>query len=144
MIIEGQHFPFTETDSSLKAASPSPYLPLTLNYEDVFLPVSGLLDTGATVNVLPYEIGERLGAIWERQTVPVYLTGNLARFEARALVVSATVGKFAPVRLAFAWTKTSDVPLILGQVNFFLEFDVCFFRSQQIFEVKPNAQQSLT
>lgn len=138
MLIEGQRFPFTETDRSLGAASSLPYLPLTLSYQGISLSASGLLDTGATVNVLPYEIGRQLGAIWDRQTTPVRLTGNLARFEARVLIVSATVGEFAPVRLAFAWTQASNVPLILGQVNFFLEFDVCFFRSQKTFEVKPR------
>ncbi|MCL0061122.1 hypothetical protein M1N88_04600 [Dehalococcoidia bacterium] len=77
------------------------------------LSASGLLDTGATVNVLPYEIGRQLRAIWDRQTTPLRLTGNLARFEARALIVSATVGEFAPVRLAFAWTRASNVPRII-------------------------------
>jgi hypothetical protein len=100
--------------------------------------VSGLLDTGATVNVLPCDTGRQLGAVWDQQTTPVHLTGNLARFEARVLIVSATVGEFAPVRLAFAWTRANNVPLILGQVNFFLEFDVCFFRSQKAFEVKSK------
>ena len=138
MLTEAQRFSFTEIDRSLGAASSLPYLPLTLSYEGTSLPASGLLDTGATVNVLPYEIGRQLGAIWERQTTLVHLTGNLARFEARVLIVSATVGRFAPVRLAFAWTRASNVPLILGQVNFFLEFDVCFFRSQKTFEVKPK------
>jgi hypothetical protein len=28
-----------------------------------------LLDTGASVNVLPYEVGLQLGAVWENQTV---------------------------------------------------------------------------
>ncbi len=140
MLIEGQRFPFTEVDRALGAASRLPYLPLTLSYQGTSLSASGLLDTGATVNVLPYEIGRGLGAIWDRQTTPVHLTGNLARFEARVLIVSATVGEFAPVRLAFAWTRASNVPLILGQVNFFLEFDVCFFRSQKAFEVKPRGR----
>lgn len=138
MLIEGRRFPFTEIDRSLGAASSLPYLPLTLSYQGISLSASGLLDTGAAVNVLPYEIGRQLGAIWDRQTTPLRLTGNLARFEARALIVSATVGEFAPVRLAFAWTRASNVPLILGQVNFFLEFDVCFFRSQKTFDVKPG------
>jgi len=43
------------------------------------------------------------------------------------------------VRLAFAWAKTDTVPLILGQVNFFLEFDVCLFRSRAVFEVRSKA-----
>jgi hypothetical protein len=55
------------------------------------------------------------------------------------LIVSAQVGKFDLVRLAFAWTQSGDVPVILGQVNFFMEFDVCFYRSQQAFEVRPKA-----
>jgi hypothetical protein len=79
-----------------------------------------------------------LGAVWEEQTVPLRLTGNLAHYEARALLVFATVGRFPPVRLAFAWTLADEVPLILGQMNFFMEFDVCFYRSRQFFEVRPR------
>ncbi len=88
-----------------------------------------LLDTGASVNVLPYEIGLQLGAAWEEQTVPVQLSGNLACLEARGLVLSATVAEFSPVLLAFAWTESREAPLILGQMNFFAEFDVCFTAS---------------
>ncbi|RMF27928.1 MAG: retroviral-like aspartic protease [Chloroflexi bacterium] len=138
MLPEAQRFPFLEAGGPLGAAGALPYLPLTLGHQDVSLSALGLLDTGATVNVLPYEIGRKLGAVWEQQTVSVRLTGNLARFEARVLIVSAVVGRFAPVRLAFAWTQARKVPLILGQVNFFLEFDVCFFRSQGMFEVRPR------
>ena len=67
------------------------------------------------------------------------LSGNLASVEARIVVLSAVVGSFAPVRLAFAWAHTDAVSVILGQVNFFLEFDVCFFRSRSVFEVRPNS-----
>jgi hypothetical protein len=41
--------------------------------------------------------------------------------EARVLVVSAVVGSFPPVKLAFAWTQSGSVPVVLGQINFFLE-----------------------
>ena len=138
MIAKAQRFPYSVVDESLGMASSLPYLPMTLTYQDASLVVSGLLDTGATVNVLPFGIGRQLGAIWAHQTVPVRLTGNLARLEARALVVTATVEPFRPVRLAFAWTRADSIPLILGQVNSYLEFDVCFFRSQQAFEIKPK------
>jgi hypothetical protein len=99
--------------------------------------VSGLLDTGAAVNVLPYASGVALGFDWDRQTTSVRLGRNLAAVEARAVTVSAIVGSFAPVRLVFAWTHADDVPIRLGQVNFFAEFDVCFFRSRGIFELRP-------
>ncbi len=96
------------------------------------------MDTAAAVNVLPFDIGQQRGAVWEQQTTAVQLTGNLAQQEARVLLLSATVGQFAPVRLAFAWTKNPAVPVLLGQVNFLMEFDVCLFRSRSVFEVKPR------
>ncbi len=137
-MIMKEHFPFTVMDSQLGTASSLPQLPLTLIYQENSLTASGLLDTGATVNVLPYSIGVKLGAVWEWLTTPVRLSGNLARSEARVLIVSARVGKFAPVRLAFAWTRSDETPLILGQVNFFMEFDVCFYRSRSFFEVRAK------
>ncbi|MEQ9621586.1 MAG: hypothetical protein RLO37_06490 [Coleofasciculus chthonoplastes F1-TOW-03] len=41
--------------------------------------------------------------------------------------------------LLFAWVQRPNTPLILGQTNFFLEFDVCFYRSKLEFEVKPKS-----
>lgn len=131
-------FRFTEVNSELGALSTMPYLPIILTYQNQSLRVSGLLDTGSSVNVLPYEIGLRLGAVWERQRLSVPLGGNLARFEARALVLTANVEQFAPVELAFAWTQNRNAPLILGQMNFFLAFDVCFYRSESAFEISPK------
>ena len=100
--------------------------------------VPGLLDTGSTVNVLPYPLGLQLGLLWEQQTTQVHLTGSLARLPARGVIVSGQVASFPPVELAFAWTQSTEVPVILGQVNFFMEFDVCFFRSQAAFEGNPK------
>jgi hypothetical protein len=133
-----ERFAFTAADSKLVEASFQPYLPITLTYHGQSRTVSSLLDTGATVNVLPYQVGLDLGTVWEQMSVPVQLTGNLAQFEARALIVSASVGRFAPVRLVFAWTQATNVPVLLGQVNFFMEFDVCFYRSQLAFEIRPK------
>ena len=115
-----------------------PLLPLILTHGNQQTTVTGLLDTGAAVNVLPYSVGEQLGFVWEQQRTSIVLSGNLARLPARGIVVSATVGTMAPVRLAFAWTQTDSVRLLLGQANFFMEFDVCFFRSRSEFEVKPK------
>ena len=83
--------------------------------------------------------GLQLGALWEQQTTSVRLTGNLAGQEGRVLVLTGTVGKFPPVRLAFAWTQANTIPIILGQINFLLEFDVCFFRARSLFEIKPKS-----
>jgi hypothetical protein len=137
-MVEAQRFPYKIIDSSLGLVDRMPYLPLTLSLDGQSLNAEGLLDTGASVNVLPYELGIQLGLIWENETLSVVLAGNLARFEARAVVVDAQVSSFPRVNLAFAWTQAIDVPLILGQANFFFEFDVCFFRGRSEFEVRPK------
>lgn len=133
-----QRYPYVAADSALGEASLRPYLPLGLNYQGQTIEVAGLLDTGAAVNVLPYQVGVNLGAVWEQQSVLLELTGNLAQYEACLLIVSADVVPFPPVRLAFAWTKAEQVPVLLGQVNFFMEFHACFYRSELAFEIGPK------
>ncbi len=137
-MVDAQRFPYKIIDSSLGMVDRMPYLPLTLSFKGQSLNTEGLLDTGASVNVLPYELGLQLGLIWEDETLSVLLAGNLARFEARAVVVNAQVSSFPTVFQAFAWTQATNVPLILGQANFFFEFDVCFFRKRSEFEVCPK------
>jgi len=118
-----------------------PLLPLTLAHGERSIAASGLLETGAAVNVLPYSVGVQLGFAWEQLRTSIVLSGNLARVPTRGVVVSASVGTFTPVRLAFAWTQSDNVPLLLGQVNFFMEFDVCFYRAREVLEVRPKVQR---
>jgi hypothetical protein len=134
-MVDAQRFPYKIIDSSLGMVDRMPYLPLTLSLDGQSLNTEGLLDTGASVNVLPYELGIQLGLIWENEILAVVLAGNWARLEARAVVVEAQVSSFSRVNLAFAWTRATDVPLILGQANFFFEFEVCFFRARSEFEI---------
>lgn len=121
-------FPFSDAEAL-------PTIPITLSYASFSVCANALLDTGSTVNLLPYDIGLQLGAIWEEQTVRLPLAGNLARVEARGVFVYVQIGNLEPVRLAFAWAQSSQVPLILGQTNFFREFDVCFQRSRCMIEI---------
>jgi hypothetical protein len=133
-------FAYTDLAASRAEGNLLAYLPITLRHETHVLAVVGLLDTGSMLNVLPYPLGLQLGFVWEQQTTRVHLTGSLARLPARGVIVSGQVASFPPVELAFAWTQATDVPMILGQVNFFMEFDVCFFRSQAAFDVTPKGQ----
>lgn len=138
-MVDKVRFAFTQIDPSFGALSTLPYLPIVLTYQNQSVSTTGLLDTGSSVNVLPYEMGLRLGAVWERQRLSVPLGGNLARFEARALVLTANVERFSTVELAFAWTQDRNAPLILGQMNFFLAFDVCFYRAELAFEISSKS-----
>lgn len=130
-------FPYVSADNL--PSSLMPRLPLTLIRDRNAVEVVGLLDTGAAVNVLPYGIGSALGAVWEEQTTTVPLVGSLGQLEARALVVMASHPQITfnePIRLVFAWVRSDNVPVIFGQMNFFLEFDVCFYRSQSQLDVR--------
>ena len=137
-----ERYPFISGDTALGEASFRPYLPFNLVHQESPVTASALLDTGASINVLPYSTGIKLGYEWERQTTALSLTGNLAQYEARVVLAQAIVGQFEPVQLVFAWTQATNVPLILGQVNFFMEFDVCFYRSQLEFAVSPKTSVS--
>ncbi len=83
---EAQRFSFNQREL--------PYLPLRLNYQSTSLDLEALLDTGSTVNVLPYELGLQLGAIWEQQTAALQLAGNLSSVEARGILLTAILGEF--------------------------------------------------
>ena len=131
-------FPFLAVTDAKRPTDLMPYLPLTLKRNGKTPDVLGLVDSGASVNVLPYGIGLEIGAIWEQQTTIIRLSGNLANYEARGLLLDVKIANFSPVNLAFGWTRAENVPLILGQTNFFMEFDVCFYRSQHEFEIKTK------
>ena len=138
MIPGAETYPFLPTNPAAGPLALMPLLPLRLELPPHSISVLGLLDTASAVNVLPLDIGLQLGAVWDDQKMSVQLTGNLASVTARGLVLSAIVGLFPAVRLAFAWAQTNKVLLILGQLNFFAEFDAYFSRSTTIFEIKPK------
>lgn len=131
-------FPYVAIDPALGDRGLRPLLPISLVRSQRTISVMGLLDSGASINVLPFDLGIQLGADWDQQTISLQLEGNLAESEAKALLVTATVANFPPVKLAFAWSKLNSIPVILGQVNFFTKFDGGFFRSRLVFEVGQN------
>ncbi len=137
-MLNGQRYSFTEQVDSQGRSVIMPYLSLELTLGNRSLDVAALLDTGASVNVLPYEMGLQLGAVWEHQTVSIPLSGNLARSNARGLILSGAIAPFSPVLLGFAWTELRDIPVILGHMNFFEEFNVCFYRHELAFEICPR------
>jgi hypothetical protein len=116
-----------------------PRVPLILRREGRSIKARGLVDSGATVNVMPYKLGLELGGVWDDRQATIQLSGNLGQYAALPLVVMGQVGDFNPVQLVFAWTQNADVSLILGQTNFFMEFDVLFYRSRFEFELRPKS-----
>lgn len=132
-------FRYSTTDPSQNEFDSLPRVPLILRREERTVEVLGLVDSGATVNVMPYELGLQLGATWDDSRAVIQLAGNLGNQPATPFFAMVQVGDIDPVQLAFAWTKSPYAPLILGQTNFFMEFDVCFYRCKMEFEVKPKS-----
>ena len=130
-------FPFVDVNPARPGTGLMPYIPLLLAANQRALQAQGLLDTGATISVLPYDVGLQLGFDWGQQRVPVQLGGNLGQAPAYAVLVDGTIAPFPSVRLAFAWTRNNAVPVILGQTNFFLAFDVTFRRKRSEVELLP-------
>lgn len=134
-----RQFPYSQSQDFPDLEGGLPFLPIALSHMDHSLEISALVDSGSTVNVLPYNIGLQLGLNWESQKFPLpSLVGMLRGVPAFGVLVEGKIDPFLPVQLAFAWTKSNDTPVILGQVNFFKEFDVCFCGSQGIFEIAPK------
>ncbi len=103
--------------------------------------VSALVDSGAALNILPFDVGIALGLVWENQTFPIDLGGVLTGSQAYAVLLNAQIGDMQLAQLAFAWVNrpSSEIRTLLGQVNFFQEFDIHFYGNQQLFDIAPKS-----
>lgn len=127
-------FPYVSRGTSGAVSDLAPLLPIRLDRNRVSLDVVALVDSGATISVLPWSVGVRFGIDWDSLNVPCSVGGSAGGVPGKILVLYGTV---ATVPLAFAWVKSDAVPIILGQTNFFLNFDVFFFRARRYFEIQP-------
>jgi hypothetical protein len=138
-----EQFPYRDRNPASNRVDLMPDLPVVLRHQSNLLSSVGLVDSGASISVLPYSLGVQLGFDWNTQKSQITLAGTLAHVHARGIVVDAAVGQLPPVRLALAWADSDQVPFLLGQFNFFQAFDVCFFRSRGVFEIRePGASGS--
>lgn len=131
-------FPYQFRGASRDPQTLAPLLPIRLTRGGINADVVGLVDSGAMYSVLPYDVGVLFGIRWNSLTVPLTLGGIAAGTTAKLLMREGIVGTLSPVPLVFAWSLTNTVPVLLGQVNFFFEFDICFYRSRSEFTVSPR------
>ena len=116
-----------------------PTLPITLRGNAAPQETAALVDSGADVNVLPWSLGLSLGLVWNANRATIRVTGVPEGAAAMPVLLTADFGEFASVTHAFAWCRSDAVPLVLGQTNFFMEFDICFFKSRSEFQVVRRA-----
>lgn len=98
-------FQYSTVDPLHDEVDSLPCVPLLLRVGGKQVHTSGLVDSGATVNVLPYDLGIQLGAEWDDRKAIMRLAGNLGSFPAMPLLVLAEVEHLPPVRLAFAGSR---------------------------------------
>jgi hypothetical protein len=131
-----EQFPYCDRNPASGGLDLMPDLPIILRHQSRSVSGVGLVDSGAAISVLPYSLGVQLGFDWNAQKANITLGGTLAHVPARGVVVEAVVGQLAPVRLALAWANSDQVPFLLGQFNFFQAFDIFFFRTRGLFEIR--------
>jgi len=137
-----EQFPYCDRNPASGGLDLMPDLLIVLRHQSYSVSSVGLVDSGASISVLPYALGVQLGFDWNTQKAQITLAGTLAHVDARGIVVEAAVGQLSPVRLALAWANSNQVPFLLGQVNFFQAFDVCFFRTRGAFEIRQPGVSS--
>lgn len=136
MSTESVTFPYHPDGATQDGALP--FLPIRLGMGEIWVETNALLDSGASVNVIPYSLGIQLGADWSGQGQEIALGGNLSTAPAKGILLNAVVESFDPIRLVFAWSQLDTVPVILGQVNFFQKFRISFTGAEQTFALSAT------
>jgi hypothetical protein len=57
-------FKYTKVHPLQTEAERMPRIEIRLRHDQRHVDTSGLVDSGATVNILPFSVGEQLGLVW--------------------------------------------------------------------------------
>jgi hypothetical protein len=133
-----QRFPYTPIPPF---SGGMPVLDVRFTHAACSLVTPALVDSGAAMNLLPFECGEQLGFVWSEQRLALPMGGLLPDAKAFAVPVTLHLNPFPPIDLAFAWTNVSHERLrvLLGQINFFQHFQVTFTAYEQHFDITPKS-----
>jgi len=102
-------FKYSTSDPAQDESDSLPRVPLILHSQgNQAIETLGLVDSGATVNVLPFDLGVKLGWNWDERKAIIRLAGSFGALPAMPCFAQATIRGLPPVRLAFAWAKSSD------------------------------------
>ncbi len=114
-----------------------PLVPIALCHDGHEITVSALVDSGATISILPYETGLQLGFAWEERTIPLCLGGVLKSIPAVAVLVNGCIAGLPETPLVMAWVAETQHPVrpILGQLNFFQQYKITFEGYKNTFDI---------
>ena len=115
-----------------------PVLPIVLKNDFRQVDVLGLVDSGGNINVLPWNVGLALGEDWGILPHEIQVSTLNGLIVGKVLFAKGFIAGLRPIPLIFAWVRTDDIPIVLGQFNFFDEIDVFFCRSRSFFNLSPR------
>ena len=88
-----EQFPYWDRDPTSGGLDLMPDLPILLRHQSVSVSALGLVDSGASINVMPHHLGLQLGFQWDQCKKRITLGGVLAGVEAKGILVEAVVGQ---------------------------------------------------
>lgn len=132
---ESLSFPYILSVEYVDDQVARPFIPVSVGYHGNSIDTMAMLDSGADTSILPYDLGLALGANWSRQPDLWHLEGFGGELETKKLVADLVIGPWRPLRILFGWTRANDVPVLLGQLNFFHLVDICFYRSRELVQL---------
>jgi hypothetical protein len=89
---------YSTTHASQRPSDSLPRLEMTLSSQGKAIGILGLVDSGSTINVLPFQAGLELGFRWDANKAGVRLSGNLALHKAMPVMAMGQVGNFDPIQ----------------------------------------------
>jgi hypothetical protein len=95
----GKQFSYTAIQP-FAAGMPIIIIRLSRSGREISIPA--IVDSGAALNILPYDYGLQLGFIWEEQRLMLPVGGLLRGAEAYAVSAQTAIDPFIPVNMAFA------------------------------------------
>lgn len=110
-----------------------PMLPVKLQSKNQTLDEVALIDSGAEMSILPYDMGLSLSLNWEKAQMGTGLAGRVKPEDSRFVFIDLSVESFKPFKNIFLWVKMNNMRLIVGQANFLAHFDVLLSARKQEF-----------
>jgi hypothetical protein len=129
--------PYAPPGMTLRRNEDLPFLELTLSDGQNQIVRHGLVDSGATPNLLPYSDGLALGLPWAGRQVK--LSGTVAPIENCTVDLTVKVAHYPAFVCPFTWVRSDEHRLLLGQYGLFQLFDITFHGSRKMFQISPTA-----
>jgi hypothetical protein len=110
-----------------------PMLPIQLHSKSRVVNKVALVDSGAGMSVLPFDVGNELNLEWDKLAIGSGLGNQIKPEDSRFVFLDLIVEPFKPFKNLFLWVNTNDIRLVLGQANFLAHFDVLLCARKQEF-----------